>query len=311
MIRRLAALSAIPLATLLLSNCGPNDPGPVLVGQSKELIAEGDAIFRKGQAEEAKGDIGDAIDCYEDVAEDYPFSNFAGEARYRQAMLLDKEGDRRKAFEAYSLFLKHYPGHPQHSTALKRIYEIATGAKEGKIQNRFLGLKSNIPLKQTVEMLEAVKLYAPESDMAAKAQYAIGDAYLGENKYPEAVDAFRKVADDHREHSLAPEALFKVGEILLESAKRGNQNQATIDLSREAFSDYLLQFPGHKRNAEARKMIGSLEKRDLNRSMEIADFYYKTGKFDAAKIYYQDIVDNSKSGALHDKAKARLKELEN
>ncbi|MDX1679311.1 MAG: outer membrane protein assembly factor BamD [Akkermansiaceae bacterium] len=311
MIQRLAALSAIPLATLLLSHCGSNEPGPVLVGQSKERIAEGDAIFRKGQAEEAKGDIDDAIDHYEEVAEDYPFSNHAGEARYRQAMLLDQEGDRRDAFEAYSMFLKHYPGHPKHGEALERIYEIATGAKEGEIKNRFLGLKSKIPLKETVEMLSTVKLHAPESDMAAKAQYAIGDAYLREKRYPQAVEAFRKVADEHREHPLAPEALFKVGEILLESAKRGNQNQATIDLSREAFNDYLIQFPGHKYNAEARKMIATLKKRDLNRSMEIADFYYKTGKFEAAKIYYRDIVDNSTSGKLHDKAKARLKELEN
>ena len=107
----------------------------------------------------------------------------------------------------------------------------------------------------------------------------------------------------------APEALFRVGVLLMEDADRGNQNQANLDLAREAFNDYLIQYPGHSRNAEAHKMIASLGGRDLQRSFDVAEFYLKTGKPESAKVYYRDIVKRAGSGKLHDASKARLKEL--
>ena len=96
---------------------------------------------------------------------------------------------------------------------------------------------------------------------------------------------------------------------MMEEADRGNQNQANLDLARESFNDYLIQYPGHSRNAEARKLIGSLGGRDLQRSFDIAEFYLKTGKAESAKVYYRDIVKRTGSGTLHDASKARLKEL--
>lgn len=311
MIRRFLAISILPLSALLLCQCSDKEPGPVLIGQSKEMIAEGDALFAKAQSKEQAGDTKKAIKLYEEVADDYPFCTNAAEARYLQASLLDARGERRDAYEAYDDLLQNYPSHPKHGTALKRVFEIAIGAKRGDIQTNFLGIKGNVPLDETVEMLSSVKQHAPQSDMAAQAQYAIGELYLREEKYSQSVAAFRKVAEDHRNHHLAPEALFRVGKILLEEAERGNQNLATIDLSSEAFNDYLLQFPGHKRNAEARKMIASLKNREVQRATEIADFYYKTKQWESAKFYYRDVLKRTKSGKFHDHAKARLKELGN
>ncbi len=98
---------------------------------------------------------------------------------------------------------------------------------------------------------------------------------------------------------------------MLENADRGNQNQANLDMSREAFNDYLIQYPGHSRNGEARKLIAELDKRDLQRSFDIAEYYVKTGQIESAKVYYRDIVKRSSSGKLHDAAKARLNQIGN
>jgi outer membrane protein assembly factor BamD (BamD/ComL family) len=311
MIRRKLVLGLLPLPALLLCQCSDKQPGPVLIGQSKQKVAEGDALFRKAEAEQAAGDMDDAIELYQDVADDFPFSTHAGEARYRQAKLLDEQGESRDAFKAYDAYLKNYPSHPQYGKALDRVFDIAIGAKRGDVQTNFLGLKGHLPLSETLEMLSALKRYAPQSDKAAQAQYAIGELYLREEKYSESVAAFRKVAEQHRSHKLAPEALFRVGKILLEEARRGNQNQATIDLSREAFNDYLIQFPGHKRNAQAREMIAVLTTRELERSLDIADYYLKTGQIESAKIYYRDVAKRAKPGKLRERAQARLKEIGN
>ncbi len=158
-------------------------------------------------------------------------------------------------------------------------------------------------------MLGKVRDHAPKSPTAAKAQFTIGELYQAKRKAKEAIAAFRQLVRDQPESAEAPEALFRVGLILMEDADRGNQNQANVDLAREAFNDYLIQYPGHSRNAEARKLLGSLDSRDLQRSFDIAEFYLKTGKPESAKVYYRDIVKHSGSGSLHAAAKARLKEL--
>ena len=75
-----------------------------------------------------------------------------------------------------------------------------------------------------------------------------------------------------------------------------------LDLAREAFNDYLIQYPGHSRNAEARKFIANLGGRDRQRSFDIAEFYEKSGNTEAAKVYYRDIVKNTGSEAARSRS---------
>ena len=170
-------------------------------------------------------------------------------------------------------------------------------------------MKSSLSLDKTVSMLTKLSANAPKSRTASKAQFTIGELYQAKKKPREAIAAYRQLVREQPESPEAPEALFRVGVVLIEEADRGNQNQSTLDLAREAFNDYLIQYPGHARNGEALKLISSLKGRDLERSYDVAEFYLKTGKTEAAKVYYRDIVRKSSSGELHDAAKARLKEL--
>ena len=187
---------------------------------------------------------------------------------------------------------------------------MAQAAAEGDVKTSFLGLKSKLSLDKTVEMLGKVRDNAPKSRTASKAQFTIGELYQSKgNKAKEAIAAYRQLVRDQPDSPEAPEALFRVGLILMQEADRGNQNQANLDLSREAFNDYLIQYPNHSRNAEARKLIAGLGGRDLQRSFDIAEFYLKTGKTESAKVYYRDIVKRTGSGKLHDESRARLKQL--
>lgn len=309
MIKRSLLLIAPAMLCGILNSCSGGLQGPVLMGDTQTIIVEGENVYQRGLAAERDGKIKKAIKLYRQTATEYPFATSAGEARYRQAQLLDQTGETLDAFEAYDQFVKSSPSSSHYMDALRRQAEIAHAAASGDISTKFLGLKSKLSIEKQVGLLTKVRDNAPKSAIAAKAQFAIGEAYHNKGKYPESVAAFRLLVNDQPNSPLAPEALFQVGKVLLENAEKGNQNQATIDLSREAFNDYLIQYPGHKRNAEARKMITSLNARETDRSFEIAEFYLKTDQFESAKIYYRDVVKRSKSGKLHDAAKARLKEL--
>ena len=311
MLKRSIVLIGSLVLPVILVSCGSNDSVPVLMGKTQTIVVEGEKVFAEASKAEKAGKTKKAIKLYRVTATDFPFATSAAEARYREAQLLDKTGETEDAFKAYDQLLASFPNSSYYKASLDRASEIAHAVAQGKIDTRFLGIKGNISIEKTVEMLGKVRDHAPKSATAAKAQFAIAEAYLAREKYPEAVAAFRQLVNDQPNHALSPEALFRVGKIMLENADRGNQSQANLDMSREAFNDYLIQYPGHSRNGEARSMIAELDKRDLQRSFDIAEYYVKTKRDESAKVYYRDIIKHSNSGKLHDAAKARLNQIGN
>ena len=305
----LITCSCLTVFTLFLVSCSDDPEVPLLAGNTQVASGKGEALYQQAKQADQAGKTGKAIKQYDQVATQYPFAPSAAEARFRQAQLLEKSGNVEKAFEAYDKYLDRFPGSNQYSVALSRQAAMAQAAADGDVKSSFLGMKTKLSLEKTVAMLGKVRDHAPKSATAAKAQFTIGELNQAQRKSKEAIAAFRKLVQDQPDCPQAPEALFRVGVILMEDAEHGNQNQANVDLAREAFNDYLIQYPGHSRNAEARKMIANIGSHDLQRSFDIAEFYLKTGKTESAKVYYRDIVKNSSSGSLHDTAQARLKSL--
>jgi len=301
-----ALLSALPIA---LSSCGSDTELPIMAGNTQAASNEGEAFYQKAKQADDAGNVGKAIKLYDETATRFPFAPSAPQARFRQAQLLDQKGEIEKSFDAYNQFLSRFQGSGLYTTALNRQAAMAQAAADGDVKSSMLGIKTRLSLEKTVEMLGKVRDNAPKSATAAKAQFTIGQLNEGKKKSKEAIAAYRQLVRDQPGCAQAPEALFRVGVILTTEADRGNQNQANLDLAREAFNDYLIQYPGDSRNAEARKLIANLGGRDLQRSYDVAEFYQKTGKTESAKVYYRDIVSREKSGPFHDKARARLKEL--
>ena len=302
-------LVACILISASLLSCGPDADAPSLAGNTQSAAIEGEAFYQKAKQADDAGKSAKAIKLYDQTATRYPFAPSAPQARFRQAELLQQQGEIVKSFEAYDKFLSRFQGSGLYTTALNRQVAMAQSAADGDIKSSLLGIKTKLSLEKTVEMLGKVRDNAPKSAVAAKAQFTIAQLYESKKKYKEAITAYRQLVKDQPTSAQAPEALFRVGVILTEEADRGNQNQGNLDLAREAFNDYLIQYPGDSRNAEARRLEAGLGNRDFQRSYDIAEFYLKTGKTESAKVYYRDIVSRTKSGAIHDKSKARLKEL--
>lgn len=294
---------------MLVIGCGPDYDMPLMAGNNQAVSAEGTALYQQAKQADDAGDAKRAIKLYERVATRYSFVDTAPQARFRQAELLEQRGEVLKAFKAYQEFLTRFQGSGLYSTALSRQAQMAQAAADGEIRNSFLGLKTRLSIEKIVEMLGQVRDNAPKSPTASKAQFTIGELHRRDKKAAKAIEAYRQLVRDQPECKEAPDAMFQIGVVLTEEADRGNQNQATIDLAREAFNDYLNQYPGHYRNGEARQRIAGLGGRDLDRTFEIAEYYRKTQQFDSAKVYYRDVVKRAPAGAMQDKARARLREM--
>jgi outer membrane assembly lipoprotein YfiO len=301
-------LFLLPLAAFLAA-CGGNDDLPPMVGSGATDNTRAEALFQQAKTAEDAGKTKKAIKLYEELADEIAYSDRAAEARFRQAQLLEQQGETLDAFDAYQKLIAQRTGSGYYKQAFDRQSALAFSAADGDISDSFFGIKSGLAANKVIGMLQKVADNAPRSPVAAEADYRIGEIYVRDGKVNEAVVAFREVVENYPTSPQAPEAQFRIGEILLEEANEGNQDQANLNRAKEALQDYLSQFPGHKRNAEARRMISNIGGRDLQNSYDIGVFYEKKGEYSSARYYYEEVVRRTKSGELHDKAQARLNAL--
>jgi outer membrane assembly lipoprotein YfiO len=310
MILRFSMVPALAAAAAFFTaSCGNKADLPPVAGNTPAAVTLGEALYQNAKASDEAGQTKRALRGYDQVATRYPTAPSAAQARFRQAEILEGQGEVVKSFDAYQKFLTTFQGSGLYATALGRQAAMAQAAADGEVKSSFLGLRSRLSVDRVAEMLGKVRDNAPKSRTAARAQFTMGELYHGRGKTKEAIEAYRRLVREQPDSPEAPEALFRVGVILTEESDRGNRNQATLDLAKEAFNDYLIQYPRHGRNAEARRFIANLGGRELQRSFDIAEFYLKTGQVESAKVYYRDIAKRAGAGPLQDQARARLQEL--
>lgn len=297
---------------VLLASCGDDADLPPLVGNSAPKNERAEALCGEAQSAEGAGKRDKAIKLYDTIGDEMPLSKRAPEARFRQGELLEQAGQVPKAFDAYQELISRYNNSGLYEKAINRQASMAQSAADGQVKTSFLGLKASISNDRITGMLEKVRDNAPRSPQASKAQFTIGELWESEGNSSgsgKAISAYRKLVIDYPDSREAPEGQFRIGKILLDEARRGNQDQANLDRARESLQDYLRQYPGHAKNSEARQLMSNLGGEDLQRSYDVAEFYERKGDTVSARFYYEEVIRKTKSGDLHEKAQARLAAL--
>jgi outer membrane assembly lipoprotein YfiO len=305
-----APLALVCISTSFFCSCGSDaDAPPPLVGAVQASSGPAHAAYQKAQAADQAGNAKKAAKLYKEMADRYPTAQDAAQARFRQAQLHEQNGDMVEAFGAYNDVTERYQGSKLYSQSLARESAIAQQALDGNVKTGFI-FGSKLETKKMVEMLEKVRDAAPQAASAPKAQFQIGEVYQNNGKATESILAYRKVVADWPDSPQAPEAQYRIGIILIEEAKRGNQDMGNLDRAREAFQDYLTIYPNGSRAGAARNQIATLANQDVQRSLEVADFYKRKGDHESARFYYREVLKKHGSGPLHDKAQAGLNSLQ-
>lgn len=307
--KHMLCLALLGLTPLLLNSCGSDaDETPPLVGSTQTNAGAAGSAYQKALAADQAGNSKKAAKLYGKMADAYPTAPDAAQARFRQAQLLEQQGEMVAAFDAYSTFVKRYPGSKLYSQALEREKAISQMALDGNVKSGFL-LGSKLDTTKLVEMLGKVRDAAPQAASAPKAQFQIGQVYQEKGKAAESIAAYRKVVADWPDSTQAPEAQYRIGMILIEQAKRGNQDTGNLDRAREALEDYLSLYPNGARAGAAKSQISQLNQQDVQRSLDVANFYKRKGDHESARFYYREVLKKHGSGPLHDQAQAGLKSL--
>jgi outer membrane protein assembly factor BamD len=219
-----AALAALCAGALsAFAGCGggpkPAELGEVpsaetLYQEAKQILADGGTILWVWDTT----DYQDAIDKFQDIIDNYPYSDLAVVANLEIA---DTYFARERYEEALSYYRDFGELHPNHARV---PYALQRSALCYYHQSRDAGRDQTFT-KQAVAQLEDLMKRYPDSTEAREAEalwrelrtrlgthvMQIGDFYLDREEYQSAANRFRQVLNQYPGLGLDPEALYKLG----------------------------------------------------------------------------------------------------
>lgn len=220
LVRRLAVLAGVPALAL---GCATS-PATVELGElpsAEELYAEASAILDAPSSFLGLFDTTDyqeAIDKFQDIIDNYPYSDVATLAELRIA---DAYFEQERWEEALTYYRDFAELHPNHEKVPYTLYRTALcHYRQTRPANR-----DQTPTREALAALDQVIRsypYAPEASEAealwrelrtrlGESVMAIGDFYLEKQEFQSAAERYRSVLNDFPGLGLDATALYKLG----------------------------------------------------------------------------------------------------
>jgi len=310
---------ALVLSLMLLSGVASLRCAAAVVYRSSEgWSVEGDATsadtgsavaqMRYAEDLEAKGDDAGAYKACKVLVKRYGLSMLAPKAQRKMGVLLQKNGDYDKAFDAYTGYLTKYPQGSDFDAVVEQMFAIGKLFLEGQ-KKKILGVATTASMGRAQTMFESIVKNAPFSKFAPLAQFDVGQALEKQGKYPEAIKAYQTVVTKYAGDAIADDALYQIGYVRMQETREGSYDRASVAKAREAFEDFINRYPESEKVSQARENMKSLETGTTKGVLDIARFYDKTKQYRAAVIYYNDVIKSQPGSPESEIAKMRIEEM--
>ena len=241
----------------------------------------------------------------------WPLSDYAPTAEYLEGRYWEVKGVGEKAFKEYQKILAKYPKSTNYDEILTREFAIATTYYNGKWFRAFFGTVPLYPsMDKTAAMFGQIVTNGPYSSIAPQAQMMIGATREKQKNYTQAADAYELVADRyHDQPGIAADAVYKEGLAYNKQAKTAEYDQGTAGQAIATFTDFITLYPDDARVPEAQKMIATLRTEQSHGNFKIAQYYEKGKRWQAALIYYNEVLVQDPNSPYANQARERITAL--
>ncbi len=215
------ALIALGLAAVIAAGCAREVPLPAYgeLPSAEELYGEGqkELAYQKSRRF-MPSDYTKAIEIFQDIIDNYPYSDQAVLAELAIADAYFEQGGYDEAISYYTDFADLHPEHPRVDYAIYRraMAHSAQSKKAGRDQTETF---------RAIETLERLLVLYPHSAYAIEGEQhlvllrtrvathdmGIGDFYFKKGEYPSAAERYRDLLNRYPGLGLDAEALYKLG----------------------------------------------------------------------------------------------------
>ena len=274
----------------------------------EEMSGNAAELYQLGQTAEKEGNPKRAINAYKSLVKRHPKDALAPTALYRAGQLQEQTRQYTPAANSYLQLVERYASSPNFDDAIEgqfRVGEIYLNGKKLKI----LGIPVASALDRAVTIFANVVRTAPFGKYTARAQFDIGLAREKQGANDAAIQAYQAVVDKFPNEPIAVDAQYQIGYIWFSAAQLGTNDAAAAGNAKTAFQDFLFHYPKSEKAAQARKDLDILEHKQTSNSYKVAKFYDKQKYYRAAVIYYNEVIRQQPGSEESNEAKKRIDQL--
>lgn len=192
------------------------------------------------------------------------------------------------------------------------LFSCASEKPKGKTEAEVLYKEAKALVKEeryllATEKLNNLKNQYPYSYYATPAELLQAEILFEQENFVESAAAFMLFRDFHPKHPKISYVVFKIAESYY------NQLPDTFDRDLDSaveaikyFNEILAKYPNSPYLKDSKKKVEKAKGMLRNKEKYIADFYFKTEVFDAARWRYNDILTNFKDKKLRSHSMQRV-----
>ena len=237
-----------------------------------------------------KGDKTQAIEILKEHLKKHPDGKFAPEIHFRIGKLyLDKNNYNK----AYTILEKVFIDHPNISNpdrVLEALFRIADVLYDGKRRN-IAGIPLGKQYSKAIKIYERIISHAPFGQYADDSQFRIGKTYMLMDKDQDAIKAFKTLEKDYPDSTHLEEALFLIASNHDSLSKASDYDQQNTEKAIEKYRKFLQSYPESTYHEKAQKRLAVLLDRKGKEIFQIAKFYFDRKKYQAAKVYFNSLIE--------------------
>jgi len=250
----------------------------------------------------------DAVREFKKLVKAYPKSFEASEAQYYLGLTEEARGKLYEAFQAYQHVIDKYPFSERIQEIIEREYKIGELFMSGE-KRKALGL--TLPVENpSIEIFTKVVENSTFGPLAPKAEYKLGLVLKSLTRYYEAEDAFNKVISNYPTSEWVEPSKFQIASCRAAVSRGPDYDQGAAEEAKQKFEEFVKDHPDAVLTAEAQKNLNELREKDAQSVYNIAAFYEKQKEFNAAKIYYNEVMNNYPDSPWAAKAMAKIQVME-
>ena len=218
-----------------------------------------------------------------------------------------------REYKAIEKLLTLYPEYADFAPMVNREYEIGEEFAKGRREPAFWALRF-IPWltdeNHAEEIFKRALERAPFSPFGAKAHLRLAYIYDQSGRVRESIEQLREIVRDYPNAPQHKYAMLALAEGLLELARRGDGDGSYIREAADVLGRYKERYPDSPECEWAKRKL--LEAKDVQaeRLYDMAEFYRKSGRQEAAERYLARIVSDFPDSKPAARSEEKLVEID-
>lgn len=254
------------------------------------------------------GDLKRAKVEFKKLIKHYSRSFEASESQYYLGLIEEKMDRLYEAYLAYQRVVDKYPFSERVQEVIEREYKIAEAFMSGR-SRKLMGVK--LPVENpAIEIFKKVVENSTYGRLAPSAQYKLGLVLMNLGRFYEAEEEFQKVITHYPASEWVNAARYQIAYCKASSSKGTDYDHEAVVQAKEMFEEFVKEHPDAALSQEAKKNLRDLNEKEAKSNYDIAYFYEKQKAYQAAKRYYNLVINNYSNSEWAAQAVERLEIME-